>query len=92
MHIKDLPEEIQALVKSEQINQGRSGSQLSLSSDISWSSVLNWSDTTDGQEFWKSINRGRFEIFYKTYPNGFINKEKEELKQMEEDLFSFFKS
>lgn len=54
---------------------------------MSISSCFSWAGSVEGSSFWRDMSRGNFHRFYDMREKEVIN-----LKQMEEEVFSFFKS
>lgn len=105
MKIGDLPKEIQRLVREEQTHQRKPVIVKFPEMDISSSSVLEWGNTRDGRDFWNEIAGGNFKPFYDKYSQWSnwdnrmdraikttIEKEKEDLKILEDEVFNFLKN
>jgi hypothetical protein len=64
MIINNLPGKIQDLIFKESALQNLYPDN---KSDLRNTFVLDWTDATQGYEFWNSINKGKYDKFYKKY-------------------------
>lgn len=106
MLVKNLPKEIQSRVWINIYSQYERRNvldHLSLdyqknSLECTLSKVFDWTESNEGFQFWNKIDRRVLDEFYKLYPNNTRKtkaeeaKKKEELKSIENELFTFFKS
>lgn len=66
MKIKDLPLEIQELVKQRVFEEDGNYNDFKPESTINM--VMSWGETPEGHAFWSEIDSGNIEYFYNLYP------------------------